>query len=143
MLAPLSSRAVHARALQLALALVLLGAAPAWAQDSDGDGLQDAVETNTGVFLDPANTGTDPLDPDTDDDGLEDGLEVTNGFDPTLRDFRFEDFDDQSADGYVETDPIADLLVGTGLPPATYATFSFPRRGRRFGVPARRRRELH
>lgn len=44
--------------------------------DSDGDGLTDDVETNTGVFVDATDTGTDPNDPDTDDDGLDDGTEV-------------------------------------------------------------------
>jgi len=46
------------------------------ALDSDNDGLLDSVETNTGVFVDENNTGTDPNDPDTDDDGINDGDEV-------------------------------------------------------------------
>ncbi|MBL6828794.1 MAG: hypothetical protein ISQ74_02745 [Puniceicoccaceae bacterium] len=52
-----------------------------WAlsNDTDGDGLADGVETNTGTFLDAANTGTDPNDPDTDDDGLVDGVETNTG----------------------------------------------------------------
>ncbi|MEE2703094.1 MAG: hypothetical protein VX614_03630, partial [Myxococcota bacterium] len=33
-------------------------------------------ETNTGFFVSPEDTGTDPLDPDTDDDGLLDGVET-------------------------------------------------------------------
>ena len=41
--------------------------------DDDADGLDDAVETDTGVYIDSSNTGTDPLDPDTDDDGICDG----------------------------------------------------------------------
>ncbi|MFT5106942.1 MAG: hypothetical protein ACI9UA_002569 [Pseudoalteromonas tetraodonis] len=49
--------------------------------DSDGDGLRDGVETNTGVFVNTADTGTDPLDPDSDNDGLVDGVETnTNVF---------------------------------------------------------------
>lgn len=44
--------------------------------DADGDRLADSAETNTGVFVSPSNTGTDPNDPDTDDDGLPDGDEV-------------------------------------------------------------------
>lgn len=44
--------------------------------DSDGDGLADCVETNTGRFIDASNTGTDPLQADTDGDGLGDGEEV-------------------------------------------------------------------
>lgn len=43
--------------------------------DSDGDGLSDGAETNTGVWVGVDNTGTDPLNVDTDGDGLEDGVE--------------------------------------------------------------------
>ena len=41
--------------------------------DSDGDGLDDSVETNTGGYVSPNDTGTDPRNPDTDDDGMRDG----------------------------------------------------------------------
>ncbi len=51
--------------------------------DDDNDGLLDAVETNTGTFASPQDTGTDPLDPDSDGDGFADGLEVARGSDPT------------------------------------------------------------
>jgi hypothetical protein len=52
--------------------------------DTDGDGLEDGVETNTGTFVDANDTGSDPLDPDTDGDGLSDGSEVTTTWtDPT------------------------------------------------------------
>ncbi|KPA10269.1 conserved hypothetical protein, secreted, partial [Candidatus Magnetomorum sp. HK-1] len=44
--------------------------------DSDCDGLLDSVETNTGVYVSPQNTGTDPNNEDTDDDGKKDGDEV-------------------------------------------------------------------
>jgi hypothetical protein len=47
--------------------------------DDDNDGLADAVETNTGVFVSPTNTGTSPLNPDTDGDGFGDGEEVAAG----------------------------------------------------------------
>ena len=51
--------------------------------DFDGDGLPDEVETETGVYVDETDTGTDPNDPDSDDDGLDDGDEVnTHGTDP-------------------------------------------------------------
>jgi len=52
--------------------------------DSDGDRLDDCVETNTGVFVDSLDTGTDPNLADTDDDGIGDGDEVlgtTGGLD--------------------------------------------------------------
>ena len=41
--------------------------------DDDGDGLDDIYETNTGIYNDATDTGTDPLDPDTDNDGICDG----------------------------------------------------------------------
>jgi hypothetical protein len=44
--------------------------------DDDGDGLDDTVETNTGVFIDVTNTGTNPLLADTDSDGFNDGAEI-------------------------------------------------------------------
>ena len=50
--------------------------------DTDGDGLYDSVETNTGTFVNANNTGTNPNDPDTDDDGLNDGAEVAMGSNP-------------------------------------------------------------
>jgi hypothetical protein len=50
--------------------------------DDDGDGLLDVYETDTGTYVSPTNTGTDPLDSDSDDDGLLDGPEVALGTDP-------------------------------------------------------------
>lgn len=50
--------------------------------DDDNDGLTDAVETNTSVFVSPTDTGTSPLNPDTDGDGFGDGDEVAAGSDP-------------------------------------------------------------
>ena len=50
--------------------------------DDDGDGLLDAVETDTGTFVDPNDTGSDPLLADTDGDGYGDGVEVAAGSDP-------------------------------------------------------------
>ena len=57
--------------------------------DSDGDGLKDGVETDTGVFASSANTGTSPRIKDSDDDGLGFFHRLTvnpgdsiNGFDP-------------------------------------------------------------
>jgi hypothetical protein len=44
--------------------------------DRDGDRLADAVETGTGVFVGPNNTGTRADNPDSDGDGLWDGDEV-------------------------------------------------------------------
>jgi len=61
------------------IALVTVGRLSAFT-DSDGDGLEDSVETNTGVFVDAANTGTDPNHPDTDGDGAGDWYEVAASY---------------------------------------------------------------
>jgi len=47
--------------------------------DTDGDGLTDAVETNTGIYLNENNTGTNPDSTDSDGDGLSDGIETNTG----------------------------------------------------------------
>lgn len=52
--------------------------------DDDNDGLDDVVETNTGIFVSSADTGSDPLNPDTDGDGVDDGAEVAAGSDPNV-----------------------------------------------------------
>ena len=55
--------------------------------DGDGDGLNDSVETNTGIYVGASDTGTDPNNSDTDSDGLSDGAEVnTYSTNPTLTD---------------------------------------------------------
>jgi DNA-binding beta-propeller fold protein YncE len=50
--------------------------------DDDGDGLLDTVETDTGIFVGPNDTGTDPLLADTDGDGFDDDDEIAAGSDP-------------------------------------------------------------
>jgi hypothetical protein len=50
--------------------------------DTDGDGLSDKVETGTGTFNGPNDTGTDPLKVDTDNDTFPDLQEVLSGSDP-------------------------------------------------------------
>ena len=50
--------------------------------DSDGDGLSDAAETNTGTFVSASDTGTDPLEADSDGVGVSDVDEVAAGSDP-------------------------------------------------------------
>ncbi len=58
------------------LILLILTCAFVDAADTDGDGLDNAVETKTGVYVSPSNTGTDPLRSDTDGDSVSDGMEV-------------------------------------------------------------------
>ncbi|MDA7881608.1 hypothetical protein N9A94_04820 [Akkermansiaceae bacterium] len=50
--------------------------------DTDGDGLSDLIETDTGIFVNASDSGSDPTDPDSDADGTGDGEEVAAGFDP-------------------------------------------------------------
>ncbi len=44
--------------------------------DTDSDGIDDVAETNTGIYVSPTNTGTNPNSTDSDGDGVPDGLEV-------------------------------------------------------------------
>ena len=55
-----------------------LGTNPA-NKDTDGDTLNDNVETGTREFVDANNTGTSPILADTDHDGLSDGVETHTG----------------------------------------------------------------
>ena len=85
------------RLLLLAILSALSFAPSSLAQgvDTDGDGLPDSFETNTGIFTNPENTGTDPNNSDTDGDGLADNIEtgsdifvsaVNTGTDPNKAD---------------------------------------------------------
>ena len=64
------------------MALALLQSANAQIVDADGDGLLDSVETNTGKYVSPSNTGTSPSIIDTDGDLVSDFDEV-NATPPT------------------------------------------------------------
>jgi PKD repeat protein len=71
--------------------------------DIDYDGLLNEVETNTGIYVDETDTGTDPHDPDTDDDGLTDGWEVENGLDPN------DGTGDNGAEGDLDGDGLTNI----------------------------------
>ncbi len=71
--------------------------------DSDGDGLFDGVETNTGIFVDSGDTGSDPGANDTDGDGVLDGAEVLAGTDPNV------------SQRPCDVDPVPGLSVGDVL----------------------------
>ena len=66
----------------------------AFGSDTDGDGLDDSVETNTGIYLSETDTGTDPNNSDTDGDGLIDSLENNTGI------LVSSSFDFTSAEGF-------------------------------------------
>lgn len=55
-------------------------------RDTDGDGLADWVETGTGIYISPFNTGTNPNSADSDGDGINDGAEVANRTNPNSND---------------------------------------------------------
>ncbi|MEY4489703.1 MAG: hypothetical protein RIQ79_2211, partial [Verrucomicrobiota bacterium] len=83
------------------------------ATDTDNDGIPDAFETGTGVFVSATNTGTSPTLADTDGDGLSDGDEVyLHGTNPLLAD--------------TDTDTLSDAvevaLAGLGLNPLQNST---------------------
>ncbi|MFO1499967.1 MAG: hypothetical protein U1G07_16510 [Verrucomicrobiota bacterium] len=91
--------------------------------DTDGDGLNDGIETNTGTFVSATNTGTSPLRDDTDGDGLKDGVETnthtfvntTNtGTNPLQADSDQDGFDDG-----VEVNGGFDPTVSTSTPEST------------------------
>jgi hypothetical protein len=54
-----------------------------YAFDTDGDGIGDDDETDTGLFISAYDTGTDPALPDTDGDGMRDGDELVADTVPT------------------------------------------------------------
>lgn len=71
--------------------------------DTDGDKLSDGAETNTGVYVSVADTGTNPTAVDSDGDALHDGVETNSGIfvddtntgtDPTKADSDGDDAED-------------------------------------------------
>lgn len=84
--------------------------------DTDGDGLKDNIETNTGTYVSATNTGTNPLLPDTDGDGLTDGAEVNvHRTNPLLT--------DTDGDGRTDADEVAH---GTDPALSTTANYGIP-----------------
>ena len=52
-------------------------------KDTDGDGIKDIYETNTGTYVSAEDTGTNPEKADSDGDGFSDGEELAAEADPT------------------------------------------------------------
>jgi hypothetical protein len=81
--------------------------------DSDGDGLDDSVETNTGVYVSPSDTGTDPNNADSSGDGFSDGFVVSSGFDPTADYSALFSVDAMNARGYYSSAQMVDARAGS------------------------------
>jgi hypothetical protein len=75
--------------------------------DTDGDGLYDSVETNTGYYVSPTDTGTDPNNADSSGDGFNDGEVVSAGYDPNISYSEFLNFF-----GLVDPGSIVDAQLG-------------------------------
>ena len=71
-----STEAIPIENLEIGGIEIVSYAPPLTPADSDGDGLDDSVETNTGIYVSPNDTGTDPNNPDTDGDGVGDNADV-------------------------------------------------------------------
>jgi len=83
--------------------------------DDDNDGLDDVVESDTGVFVDETDTGTDPRVADTDGDGLSDGDEVDGyGTSPVSSDTDGDGLRDGAEIGSFHTDPLRTDTDGDG-----------------------------
>ncbi len=112
--------------------------------DTDGDGLPDAVETRTGVWASPTDTGTNPLLWDTDGDGLRDGVETHTGIfvsaSNTGTDPNDPDTDDDGVNDKTEIDagtnpnasagmaliPAGNFQMGNAMDPAEGNTSELP-----------------
>jgi len=95
--------------------------------DTDGDGLSDAVETGTGVWVGATNTGSDPLIADSDQDGLTDGEEATRDPLPTNPNLADADADgrDDAEEARHHTDPLVADAPAAMMPVVTVGPRTF------------------
>jgi len=88
--------------------------------DTDGDGLLDSYETDTGVYISTTDTGSDPNSTDTDGDGLGDYAEVyTYNTDPNSSDSDSDGLGDSLEGNTSCTDPNIADTDGDGLTDGT------------------------
>lgn len=84
--------------------------------DPDNDGLPNAYETNTDVYVSTTDTGTDPNDSDSDNDGLLDGSEVsTHLTNPNIADSDSDGLSDGAEVNTHATNPLIADSDGDGL----------------------------
>ena len=84
--------------------------------DADNDGLPNGYETNTGVYVSPSNTGTNPNVSDSDNDGLLDGAEVlTHLTNPNIADTDGDGLNDGAEVNIHHTNPLVVDSDGDGL----------------------------
>ena len=91
-----------------------LGTVEAANVDTDGDGVLDAYENNTGIFVSNTATGTDPNDDDTDKDDLTDGEELDFLSDPNKPDTDGDGLTDSEEKAF-NSDPTKKDTDGDGL----------------------------
>ncbi len=89
----------------------IIDPASAAVADVDGDGVPDIHETNTGTYVSPTNTGTNPNSADSDGDGFIDLLEIE---------------DDTNPNNAGSNLPRADVYVQLGAPTPRKGTQSNP-----------------
>ncbi len=82
--------------------------------DDDGDGLLDTVETNTGTYVSPTNTGTNPLIANTDGDAGSDGEEVNGNFFGFLSDPTSANYENIMVPGSFNTPTTWDVTGNSG-----------------------------
>jgi len=96
--------------------------------DADSDGLADTAETNTGIFVDSTNTGTNPDESDSDGDTVSDYDEIfgTTPSNPNLLDTDSDGFDDgfELETGYDPSDSESSPDVISGIENAVYYWFN-------------------
>lgn len=107
----------------LACSIAVLAPLTATAIDTDGDGLDDSVETDTGIYVSPFNTGTDPTRADTDSDEVVDGVEILSNTNPTDG-LSFHNFDKGLIDVLTYNGTVASALNQLTVANSSGVTFS-------------------
>lgn len=98
--------------------------------DTDEDGLNDNVETDTGEYVSATNTGTSPRNSDSDNDGFSDGSETNTGKyvsdDDRGTDPNNRDTDGDGVKDGVDIDPLDPTLTIDTVKVGNVTTFTGP-----------------